>query len=224
VNELLKNGLVLKYFDCAACTPEYHDTPWGCPFTALRVLRAMQEPIKKGDTFLWFDVYRQSFDQEIKKDTADFAGSGGLHPYALRLPSQFQPRPAATCQHPYASLVFGGKGILCGSCGEIVAPKSLVKPAVEKCEPGKCVQHSLAETWCLCECHKPAPESSDYISPPAKVVATGKITWDKPATEFPADVEEKITDCLNGAGFIRGGMFHQRLIEMIRSALARGKA
>src|SRR6185436_16728548 len=94
---LLKSELVKKYFGYAV------DGGLGCAEVyplkadiALRVLEAMEQPIKKGEKYLM--VQQQTLDPlnvtEYECIGDNFKGST-FHPIALRLPDRFQEQPPA---------------------------------------------------------------------------------------------------------------------------------
>lgn len=86
MTDLLEHPLILKYFgpqpgEVPSGYPHYNPAHW----TAYKVLRAMQEPIKRGDLYL----FKTSFNWEERR--SDFNPTGeSFHPFLLRLPEQFQ--------------------------------------------------------------------------------------------------------------------------------------
>lgn len=101
MTSILENELVRKYF---GCNPELN-YPHDCQaLMALRVLTAMQEPIKKGERYL--DVLR---DLTIDERVAETDWGIGLHMGYLRLPSQFQPRRDAEFNPMLAEQMVGFK-------------------------------------------------------------------------------------------------------------------
>ncbi len=95
MTSLLENELVLKYFGCCDETPEpeKHTLPhmgWEGAM-ARRVLRAMQEPIKKGDKII-------EWHQLGVIETIAMFDMHEYHPINLRLPQRFQPvEPEKEC-------------------------------------------------------------------------------------------------------------------------------
>lgn len=87
-DSLLDNELIHKYFGCneVSC-PSGHPLGWQ-ECVALRILTAMQEPIKKGDLVLCFP----DIGSETKEPTAWHCDYEKFHPHLMRLPSRFQPK------------------------------------------------------------------------------------------------------------------------------------
>lgn len=92
---LLENELVRKYFECQDVTE--HHVAGVCERMALRVLEAMEQPIKKGEKYLaskdTYDVTTYGNFTEVRVNEDDI--SGYFHPYLIRLPSRFQAQPPA---------------------------------------------------------------------------------------------------------------------------------
>lgn len=117
-DSILDNELVKKYFGCKA---------WGgCPddedeHIALRVILAMQEPIKKGDKYLDIQprgvIEQGVFSELIWKD---MDCKNAWHPHKLRLPSWFK-----TCDHD---------GYLkCVNCGKSFTTGHHIQPPPSEC-------------------------------------------------------------------------------------------
>lgn len=96
---ILDNDLVKKYFGCGESEhPIYHQC--NEPRTlALAIIKAMQEPIRKGDKYLTnsaiTDIHRYGdFDREMTAlDDIQYP----FHPFHLRLPDQFQTAGKKEC-------------------------------------------------------------------------------------------------------------------------------
>lgn len=166
---ILENELVRKYFGCH-CPPEqntlagYHPENCSDKAIALRILQAMQEPIKKGESYLnsankndWIRL------DDCPIDIEDF------HPFGLRLPDQFQsPKPStAKCLHKtsgcYCSYSITGHEC-CGYLNHhIGCICHLQKPCSHQSSPAKECSHCTGilerhqlenQNECLCQCHK----------------------------------------------------------------------
>ena len=88
---LLDNELILKYFGENDSRSQDRRTNWAM---SARILRAMQEPIKKGERCLI--IYIDSTIGEYVNDgMAD--GEKNIHPQYLRLPDRFQKQERPTC-------------------------------------------------------------------------------------------------------------------------------
>lgn len=126
---LLENELVRKYF--GAC--EHGDSltsPCLCRFGyASRVLEAMQEPMKKGDKYLAWDIHGAWMEKVSPNGTADFVT---FHPYDLPLPSRFQP--------PENRVHVCGQ---CPNCGPLVCQK----PPEPKVDEVEAKARRIAETF-----------------------------------------------------------------------------
>lgn len=90
MSDILENDLVRKYFGCekgahGACDGKRNDC---MERTAFRVLKSMQEPIRKGEQAMWL-WYRQVHDDWIVGPW-DGTKLDDYHPYVLRLPDRFQ--------------------------------------------------------------------------------------------------------------------------------------
>lgn len=80
---LLENELVRKYFKAEACIHvPLSGTCDGC--VALRILKAMQQPIQKGNRLLVIGTDSLIYETDAIKD------HNGIHPFDLRLPDAFQ--------------------------------------------------------------------------------------------------------------------------------------
>ena len=88
MTDILSNELVKTYFEKGSCLGEPKVYDGNCKHKncmALRVLRAMGEPIKKGDKIL-------EWHQLGVIETISMDDMSEYHPISLRLPSQFQAR------------------------------------------------------------------------------------------------------------------------------------
>lgn len=103
--DLLDNKLVRKYFSCE-CQPQepaWFTHPGSCySKRAIAVLRAMQEPIKKDERFIWFDFCTGKWTEG--ESPIDYEA----RPDHLRIPERFQPKggchiqekfPTCSCKH-----------------------------------------------------------------------------------------------------------------------------
>lgn len=102
---ILDNHLIKTFFGSGihAGNPDVscvYLSPCSRSCMALRILKAMEEPIMKGDLFIWtkdfsIRIATQTYDGESAffVDNAD-----RLHPYCLRLPDKFQERKKG-CDH-----------------------------------------------------------------------------------------------------------------------------
>lgn len=84
---ILDNERVRKYFGCGCETA-------GCLHPHEAILKSMQEPINKGEKFLWFNSTTWTLENNSSNTTAEHL----FHPYALRLPDQFQPGAGKECE------------------------------------------------------------------------------------------------------------------------------
>lgn len=102
--KLLENDLVRKYFGdqgdtimLKCCLDRIGSLD---ERMALRVLNAMEQPIRPGDHYLgyWFS------ENTFKEDVAAIGNIEPYHPEMLRLPDRFQPTPPPACcdDHNYA--------------------------------------------------------------------------------------------------------------------------
>lgn len=120
MTNLLDNELIRKYFRAEACIHvPLSGTCDGC--IALRILCAMQEPIRKGESYLNF---ANQSDWILLRDCPQEQNS--FHPWGLRLPSRFQPEKKE-CKETHTW------EWMCRICG---APKPPSPPAkeAEKCD------------------------------------------------------------------------------------------
>lgn len=88
---ILDNELVRKYFGCRAVCTEAHfinvgyDEHERC--MSFRILAAMQQPIRKGERYLWW------FSDKVEEKISDVDSLGcdeTAHPHCLRLPDAHQ--------------------------------------------------------------------------------------------------------------------------------------
>ncbi len=134
---ILNNELVRKYFECEdsngwcrrGLTPNTigiaHATysEWAMACMTYRILQAMQEPIKIGESYLYVDS-----DGTVTERTRNYgAVDWAVHTTCLRLPDRFQKQECC-------------KSHWCEGCNQYLAHKYDPKPAPkpEKCE---CVAH-----------------------------------------------------------------------------------
>jgi len=92
LSSLLENELVKKYFGEGPCLGEPNVFQGNCKHkncTALRILKAQCEPIKKGEKFLTAGCSMKI--SECEGDVTVQQVAGLFHPYWLKLPSQHQP-------------------------------------------------------------------------------------------------------------------------------------
>ena len=82
--DLLDNPLIRKYFG-----DEDTNNPCTPAGIAWNVLRAMQEPIKKGDWYLWCDG-NEDTKERVWRDPLPGRFEENFHPHYLRLPDRFQ--------------------------------------------------------------------------------------------------------------------------------------
>ena len=87
---LLDQELVRKYFGCVeqdGCKAAHHNPDLCAAYMATRILRAMQEPIGKGEKYLfWHD----NFVELRISDGTDLTWSSHSHPWCFRLPEAWQ--------------------------------------------------------------------------------------------------------------------------------------
>lgn len=99
VMDLLEHPLIKAYF---VENHLGHKDGMCDDLVALRIIQAMQQPIKKGERYL---MHRQIPDMfgETTFDGEDIYNVAGFHPFALRLPDRFQvteelkPEPQKCC-------------------------------------------------------------------------------------------------------------------------------
>lgn len=112
---LLNNELVKKYFGCEPiCHFNHKDTCMRA--MALRVLEAMEDPIKNGELAINYElgvIQNRLFVWPNNQE------SEGFHPTLMRLPSQFQPSRFPDHTH---------RGVC--ECGALV-----INPNIEKPDP-----------------------------------------------------------------------------------------
>src|ERR1700680_3587306 len=85
--DLLNDPLIRKYFgDIPNCKPSEYPMA-----VAYRVLLAMQEPIRKGERYLYIDSLNGLIVQE-KMLKGEVVGIPAFHPFYLRLPAAHQKR------------------------------------------------------------------------------------------------------------------------------------
>lgn len=139
---LLDNELVRKYFGKCEVVGTCLDAP-GCSI-ASRVLKAMQEPIRREDLYLCITEHNGEISYEEAKGNISLFNR--WHPTCLRLPSQFQPKPEKEplmC-NIWCHVVEVGKGCPCGfykpqpargcTCHPMLIPCPIHRqPQSEKC-------------------------------------------------------------------------------------------
>ena len=91
---ILDNELIQKYFGCTSLTR----TPHVCrQIAAERVLLAMEQPITKGIRYLSISLLPDSQPAIAEIRCGEYSlECFGFHPRALRLPEEFQEKPAET--------------------------------------------------------------------------------------------------------------------------------
>lgn len=203
---LLENPLIRKYF----WPQDWELTPCDDPrqfcvndYVAGRILKAMEEPIKKGE--LTLSLATTDDDKVVANTTWDC--NDGFHPYLLRLPDRFQAVEKKGCQHEV---------IECVNCAKPF-PQSPPAPAeTEKCwcKPDQETCRSL--NVCGCPCHKPSPEKCpegdcDCPEPKAKVAPD-------PSREDEVERLIKLIDDLFGGDGRQNLTKHVRhLVEVVRN-------
>ena len=183
---ILDNELVQKYFGDSV-PDDYGDM-------AMRILQAMQEPIKKGERSLVFSG-NSFYEVEATEDREPY---GEFHPQQLRLPSEFQPKDEkkeSCCE--YAEMKWpletrSGRVIeMCEKCFEASKHKPAEKKECgmrTKCE--ECMEilqhknptaHKPAEAKCTChpQCGAHHPTCAIFRKPQSD------------------EVEEKIQEIVN---------------------------
>lgn len=165
---LLENELVKKYFG-----NRHESCPPGCNYgheekMAYRILAAMQEPIKKGERYLFIQNYEvpgsnSSGYQEILEIESGY-DYNIFHPLFLRLPSGFQTPEKEECDHPFKNLVFQTSGILCCLCSKTVKPSCAEKPTPDPVYCCVCGYRGPQENWGTHKCFPdPAEEKIKEI-------------------------------------------------------------
>ena len=134
MNNILDNELVLKYFGDNSRDPFCNQR------MAYNILRAMEEPIKKGDKYL--ELMVNGIVREKLAEGVSYVVYGDpLHPYYLRLPDRFQKQECdCKCHSVHAGLC------KCGVEGPTPEPECRHgRPLSEHCvncsqaqEPEKC--------------------------------------------------------------------------------------
>lgn len=118
---ILDNELVREYFGQWTDRKNSRETQF-YEQMSLRVIEAMQQPIKKGDKYLSLIV-----PGTVSEQVAEVGTLEDFHPYALRLPDRFQKKE---CGHAWFA-----KCIKCGEEADLPEekrPKSAPEP--EKCK------------------------------------------------------------------------------------------
>lgn len=142
---------------------------------ALRVLDAMEQPIRTGDRYLgyWFS------ENTFKEDVAERGNIEPYHPGMLRLPSRFQPTPERSegpakkeCAHCFCRV-----DRTCCYCKE----KKPTPP------PACCDDHNYAEGFCR---KKPAEHGCDELRHQMGYQKCPHCPDDKPP--LPREVVEKL--------------------------------
>ena len=119
--EILDNELVQKYFGCQKYGIQVHTELCWKLVPAFDVLRAMQEPIRKGERYLYW-TSKGLFELIA---TADIDFSGGIY---MRLPDRFQTAGKKTCDcdchdfnkpHPCTCDQPSPALETCGECGKV---------------------------------------------------------------------------------------------------------
>lgn len=87
---ILDNELVRKYFGCKDSKTHLCFSSDDCHMS-YDILRAMQEPIGKGERYLFL-----AEDQWLENDSGCYRG---FHPKELRLPDRFQPQEKKECEN-----------------------------------------------------------------------------------------------------------------------------
>lgn len=105
--DILDNELVQRYWGHKNCDRAAHNPDLCRAYMAWRVLRAMQEPIRNGERYLFGDG--SSWQEKIRIDeNEDFS----YHPMMLRLPDKFQPAKKACEPQDH----------VCEKCGLVLQP------------------------------------------------------------------------------------------------------
>jgi len=91
---LLDNELVKRYFGCPWHNHKDDKACGSQESTALRILKAMEEPIRSGDRLL---VYSEEGQEWIEDFAFKNAAYYPVHLMILRLPDQFQPKKECQC-------------------------------------------------------------------------------------------------------------------------------
>lgn len=159
MSDILENDLVWRYFGCDAHEIRCPNGNEYLEHMALRVLKSMQEPIRKGERYLesrtTFDVNEYgNFTEEKVLDT-DLTFSK-FHPFSLRLPDRFQ-TAGNPCEHRHE--MHGCHKIL--GCPPNAWDGDIQPPA----EPEKCTCGEYKHRCWNCK-DKP----SDAVSDSAKAV------------------------------------------------------
>ncbi len=205
---LLDNELVRKYFTCqirqsGSCgrLPEgesFH-IPGDKTCLSAAVIRAMQEPIRKGERYLYICGLR------IEESVQEHDWDACWHPIRLRLPDLFQKTFCST------RLVIGTDK--CGACGEMLERQT--RHVEEPPEPPKC-KHGVKETTiypcndCIAEMDKPKD--------PKCPICGRDSCWQHDAVEIKIkDIDDRVGEFnSNGAQSLE-----EELRELVK--LARGK-
>lgn len=151
---ILENELVKKYFACDPQAGCFHKESQACEAAkAYGILRAMQEPIKKGERRLYVDGMGAVWDGIHPVDI-----NPDYHPDYLRLPSRFQTPERKKCCCGESETIHR----IDGPCYRIESgPPEGTKPlsptSAEECD---CYSSSGFHTpGCHCDCHK-KPDSA----------------------------------------------------------------
>lgn len=114
--DIIENELILKYFgtEHKGCPPDCGGDHDG--MIAFRVLRAMQEPIQKGERYL---CLAETINERISGSEKAWMEcletlEADLHPTYLRLPDRFQPK-ATGCEFPACPRQYES-GLWCRLC------------------------------------------------------------------------------------------------------------
>lgn len=196
---ILDNELVRLYFGCGRRDDKFcadkecnvHQETW-----ALRFLTAMQEQIKKGEKYLGISSNGQIEIHEQKVEDECYL----FHPYALRLPSRFQPTEKKECE--CVPVKHGA------NCWHWNDPTQKMGHWAEFCEhhskPSECrycSEPGFCKEPCGCKCHR-TPSDACFKCSDCGAEGLSHYRWTcehqngkcKPKSEA---VEEKIKEILD---------------------------
>lgn len=179
VMDILENELVKKYFGCH-CPPmanvygDIHQKNCSPEATAMRVIQAMQEPIKKDELVLERFCSKEE-EWQVMKSPKDF--DADIHSAFLLLPPRFQKSEEKKCEHHW--LKRSGKD--CYKCGTV------------KCQ----AQPLHGKMWCNCDQHLGKPTECPSCFDPSGAGRCG--CWKDPVNQKIEQLSEAWRDDENCA-------------------------